>query len=260
MDEQNTEGRRHEHPHRHEGRRRSRAERFGAMQGFPGARGFDLEHDEAEFAGPGFGRMGFRGGPGGHGIPGPHGPGEFGPWTRGRRGSRAKRGNARAAALALLAEEPMNGYQIIQQISERSGGLWQPSPGSVYPALAQLEDEGLIAQQGAEGARRAYVLTDEGRAYIAAHPDEVHEPWSAMAGGAASAAADMRTLVHQVHLAAIQVISAGTDDQVNQARKVLAQTRRALYRILAEDEPAEPAESAGGEPGTGPVADAEPAS
>jgi DNA-binding PadR family transcriptional regulator len=154
-----------------------------------------------------------------------------------RRGGRAKRGNVRAAALALLAEEPMNGYQIIQQISERSGGLWQPSPGSVYPALAQLEDENLIALQDTDGPRRAYGLTDEGRAYVAAHPDELREPWSAIAGGAASAAVDMRMLVHQLQLAAFQVISAGTEDQVAAARKVLTQTRRALYRILAEDEP-----------------------
>jgi len=134
----------------------------------------------------------------------------------------------------------MNGYQIIQQISERSGGLWQPSPGSVYPALAQLEDENLITAQPSDSGRRAYALTDEGRAYVAAHPDELKAPWSAMAGDGANAAADMRTLVGQVHLAAFQVVSAGTDAQVSQARKVLAQTRRALYRILADDETAEP--------------------
>jgi DNA-binding PadR family transcriptional regulator len=129
----------------------------------------------------------------------------------------------------------MNGYQIIQQISERSGGLWQPSPGSVYPALAQLEDENMIALQDAASGRRAYGLTEEGRRYAAEHAEELSAPWSDLAG-AASAAYDMRKLVHQVHLAATQVISAGTDEQVNQARKVLTQARRALYRILAEDE------------------------
>jgi len=245
MDEHNTSERRHEHPHRHGGRRRSRAERYSAMQGFPGVHGFEPESDDSEFGGPGFGRMGFRGGPGGPGGPGfggpggPGGPGEFGPWGRGRRRfGRAKRGNVRAAALALLAEEPMNGYQIIQQISDRSGGLWQPSPGSVYPALAQLEDEGLIVQQSSDGSRRAYALTDEGRAYVEAHPDELREPWSAMAGGAANAVVEIRMLEHQVHMAATQVLTAGTEDQLNEARKVLTQTRRALYRILAEDEPA----------------------
>ena len=89
-------------------------------------------------------------------------------WVRGRASRdarpRARRGDVRAAALALLAEQPMNGYQIIQEISERSGGVWRPSPGSVYPALQQLEDEGLIRAESAEGGRRAYTLTDEGRA------------------------------------------------------------------------------------------------
>ncbi len=271
MDEQNTQGRGREHSHRHGGNRYRAAQRFAAMQALSGAHDFDQESGEGDFGGPGFGRQAFhRGGPAGlgaglpgpggfggrgRGLAGPHGgPEDFGPWGRGRRrGSRAKRGNVRAAALALLAEAPMNGYQIIQQISERSGGLWQPSPGSVYPALAQLEDEGLIALQGAEGTRRAYALTADGTSYVADHQEELHEPWSAMAGGAASAAVDMRTLVHQVHLAAFQVISAGTDEQVSQARKVLTQTRRALYRILAEDE------SADGQADSG-VADAEPAS
>jgi DNA-binding PadR family transcriptional regulator len=253
MEDREMGGRMTDHPHRHGGKRFRAGYRFGGPgPGFPGGRGFDPESEEAEFGGPGFGRE-FHGRPGPHGMPGPlGGPGDFGPWGRGmrRRGGRAKRGNVRAAALALLAEEPMNGYQIIQQISERSGGLWQPSTGSVYPALAQLEDENLIALQDTDGPRRAYGLTDEGRAYVAAHPDELREPWSAIAGGAASAAVDMRMLVHQLQLAAFQVISAGTDDQVAAARKVLTQTRRALYRILAEDEPTD------GEPGG--VSDAQP--
>jgi DNA-binding MarR family transcriptional regulator len=133
----------------------------------------------------------------------------------------------------------MNGYQIIQQIGERSGGIWRPSPGSVYPALAQLEDENLIAVLPTDGGRRAYSLTDDGKAYVAAHATELREPWSAMTTDAASAAVDMRTLVGQVHLAAFQVVSAGTEAQVSQARKVLAQARRALYRILADDDEAD---------------------
>jgi DNA-binding PadR family transcriptional regulator len=142
----------------------------------------------------------------------------------------------RAAALALLAEEPMNGYQIIQQIAERSGGLWRVSPGSVYPALSQLEDEGLIALQAGEAGRRGYLLTDEGRAYVAEHPAELRAALSALSGAVVNAAVDMRSLVRQVHLAAFQVVSAGTDAQVEQARSVLTRARRALYRILAEDD------------------------
>ena len=241
MNEYDSGGRRREHSHRHADKRYRSGPRYGG-------RGFDPESDGPEFA-PGPHRAEFRGGPGGPGM-----PGEFGPWARGYRrrgGGRAKRGNVRAAALALLAEESMNGYQIIQQISERSGGIWQPSPGSVYPALAQLEDEGLIALQDSSGGQRGYGLTDLGRTYVAEHADELSAPWSALAG-AATAAYDMRKLVHQVHLAATQVISAGTDEQVNQAGKVLTQARRALYRILAEDDAGEPR-------GDQPSGDAEPA-
>jgi len=152
------------------------------------------------------------------------------------RGPRARRGDVRAAALALLAEEPMNGYQIIQAIAERSDGVWRPSPGSVYPALQQLEDEGLIRAEAAEGGRRAYQLTNEGRSYVEAHPDEVRAPWDLVAGSVADSAIEMRNLVGQVSMAAFQVMSAGTEAQVAQAREVLTDTRKALYRLLAADD------------------------
>ena len=181
--------------------------------------------------GPGFGGRPEFGGP-----PGFPGPGSWLGDSRMMRGPRAKRGDIRAAALALLAEGPMNGYQIIQEISERSDGVWRPSPGSVYPALQQLEDEGLIRAEADESGRRAYQLTDEGRAYVEAHPDEVSAPWDAVAGSAGGGAIDMRNLLRQVGMAGYQVLSAGTDGQVKQARKILADTRKALYRILAADD------------------------
>ncbi len=179
------------------------------------------------------GRGGFGGGP--PGMPGFHGPG---PWMGEprRRGPRAKRGDVRAAALALLAEVPKNGYQIIQEIGERSDGLWRPSPGSVYPALQQLEDEGLIRAETDESGRRAYQLTDEGRTYVAAHPDELRAPWDVVAGSAGGGAIEMRNLLRQVGLAGYQVLTAGTDAQVRQARKILTDTRKSLYRILAADD------------------------
>jgi DNA-binding PadR family transcriptional regulator len=235
-----------EHPRRHPGAKMRARQRFA---GGPGFGGFDPQEEGADF-GPGFRGRPRHGGPGMHdGPPGMHGGMGFGPWPRGygRRGGRAKRGDVRAAALALLAEGPMNGYQIIQQIGERSGGMWRPSPGSVYPALAQLEDEGLIATEASDGGRRAYALTETGRGYVAEHAEELKAPWSAMSGDAFSAAADIRTLVHQVHLAAFQVVSAGSEAQVEQARKTLAQTRRALYRILAEDDDAADAGEAAAE-------------
>jgi len=162
----------------------------------------------------------------------------FGPWgpKHMMRGPRARRGNVRAAALALLAEQPLNGYQIIQEINERSGGVWRPSPGSIYPALQQLEDEGLIRVDAGDGGRRSFQLTDEGRSYVADHPDELNAPWDVVAGSAGGAAIEMRHLIGQVAMAAFQVISAGSDAQAAQARKLLTDTRKALYRILAADE------------------------
>jgi DNA-binding PadR family transcriptional regulator len=249
-------------PHRHHAGRRFRAT-FGPPEfdpaGEPSDPGGQRMRARASFGGRGdfgpgdFGPVPFGPGPGLHG-PGFHGgPPGFGPRGRyGRRGGRAKRGDVRAAALALLAEEPMNGYQIIQQISERSGGLWRPSPGSVYPALAQLEDENLVVLQATAGERRAYALTDAGRDYVAEHAEELKAPWAAVSGDAANAAADMHALVRQVHVAAFGVLSAGTEAQQAEARKILAQTRRSLYRILAEDDAAE---DSGGAPGETPGRD-----
>jgi DNA-binding PadR family transcriptional regulator len=185
--------------------------------------------------------------------PGPGGPG--GPGGPRMRGTRARRGDVRAAALALLSEQPMNGYQIIQEIGERSGGVWRPSPGSVYPALQQLEDEVLIRAEAGDGGRRGYVLTDAGRTYVAEHPDELRAPWDVVAGGAGGVAIEMRTLMQQLGMAAFQVVSAGTAPQQAQARKVLADARKSLYRILAADEDGDPAgESGEGAGGSGPDA------
>ena len=165
----------------------------------------------------------------------------FGPMFGGHRhrGPRVKRGDVRAAALALLAEEPRNGYQIIQAIGERSGGVWRASPGSVYPALQQLEDEGLIAATTGEAGRRAYQLTEEGRAYVAAHPEELQAPWDAVTKSVGDEALEMRRLFGTVAMAGMQVARVGTRAQAEQARQILTETRRKLYQILAaEDEEA----------------------
>ena len=179
---------------------------------------------------------------------GPMAFGGFGGWpgeAKLHRGRRVRRGDVRAAALSLLAEEPRNGYQIIQGIAERSGGVWQPSPGSVYPALQQLEDEGLIQAETPEGGRRRYVLTSEGREYVDTHAEEVRAPWEEVASSVGSDAIELRNLIGQVAIAAVQVVKVGTADQVVQAHKILTNARRGLYAILAaEDEPAED------EPGT----------
>jgi len=160
------------------------------------------------------------------------------------RGPRARRGDVRAAILDLLAEgNAWNGYQIIQEIAERTQGIWRPSAGSVYPALQQLEDEGLISPEG-EGRRRLYTLTDEGRAYAEAHADELRRSWDAAAGMADDAGLELGDMIRQVMMAVMEVRRAGSASQVAEARRVLAETRRSMYRILAEDETEDETEDA----------------
>ena len=176
--------------------------------------------------------------------PGPVGPFEFGmrggpygPPRFGGRGPRVRRGDVRAAILDLLGEgQPWNGYQIIQEIGARTEGVWRPSAGSVYPALQQLEDEALIrAEAAGEDRRRMYTLTEEGRAYVEAHADELRASWDAVTGSVDDAEVQLRNTIRQVIVAVTQVAQAGSAAQVAQAGKILADTRRALYRILASD-------------------------
>ncbi|MBB4933003.1 DNA-binding PadR family transcriptional regulator [Lipingzhangella halophila] len=183
----------------------------------------------AERGGGGRGRGRGWGGP-----PGPWGPrgGGFGFPP----GPKVRRGDVRASILALLAEGPRNGYQIIQEIEERSGGVWRPSAGSVYPALQQLEDEGLVRAVH-EGTRRLFELTEEGRTHSDTHAAGQSAPWEAMAEGVGEQTAELHELAREVAMAAVQVARAGSTTQVTEARRVLTDTRRSLYRVLAEDEP-----------------------
>jgi DNA-binding PadR family transcriptional regulator len=143
----------------------------------------------------------------------------------------------RAAILDLLAEgQPWNGYQIIQEIGARTQGVWRPSAGSVYPALQQLEDEGLIQAESGEDRRRLYTLTEHGRSYVQEHAEELRASWDAVTGSVDDTDRQLWHTVHQVMMAVHQVAQAGSAGQVAQADKILADTRRALYRILAADE------------------------
>ncbi len=158
----------------------------------------------------------------------------FGGGYRGRRrGRKARRGDIRTAALLLLAEQPRNGYQIMQEVEERSEGVWRPSPGSVYPTLQQLEDEGLIRSQESDG-QRLLELTDAGRAVLESRDKDAPAPWVEMAAASGEHTLELGSLVRQIGLATMQVGMAGSDAQVEEARKLLADARRSLYRILAE--------------------------
>ena len=168
---------------------------------------------------------------------GRHGRGPFGPGFGGPGfgpGRRAGRGDMRAAILTLLAEEPMHGYQIIQVISERSGGNWTPSPGSVYPTLQQLEDEGLIEPAASETGRRVFALTDAGRE--AGRTGSAPAPWEAV-DSTDDDLIELRNLVQQVVAATRQVAQAGTAAQIKGAQDVLRAARKGIYRLLAEDDP-----------------------
>ncbi|HEY0517122.1 MAG TPA: PadR family transcriptional regulator [Solirubrobacteraceae bacterium] len=171
-------------------------------------------------------------GPGHRGEWGFFGPGGRGPRGRGRK---ARRGDIRTAALLLLAEEPRNGYQLMQEIEERSDGVWRPSPGSVYPALSQLEDEGLIRSQESEG-RKAFAISDAGRELLAERDADAPAPWAQMSGDFSEGAADLARLMRELAFAFAQVMRTGSDVQVSRAREVLDTARRELYTILADGE------------------------
>ena len=201
-----------------------------------------------------------------HGMPG-HGPGWGGPpWEKGfgrfkgarggsaewggwwpgppgppPRGPKASRGDVRAAILALLREGPRNGYQIMSEIEERSGGAWRPSPGAVYPALQQLADEGLIAGEESAG-RRTFSLTDAGRQHVEENPDRACAAWEAMAPDEPGEVPGLFVQAARLGGSIVQLAHAGTPGQVHAAEQLLEETRRKMYQILASDDTAEPDE------------------
>ena len=205
----------HQHMHAHPRRsgRRHGGPRHGLGPGFgPGP--FGPEGAEA-FFGPGFG-PGLRG--------------------RGRRGpGRVRRGDVRNAILALLAEGPLNGYQVIQAIGDKTEGLWRPSAGSVYPALGLLQDEGLIEQVQVDG-KTAFDLTADGRNHVEANAEELTEPWARVTEGS-EGFLDVRTEVKGLAMALQQVVMTGNPEQITAARGLLDEARKGIYRILAGDTP-----------------------
>jgi DNA-binding PadR family transcriptional regulator len=197
------QGREHAEPHEHHG---------PWERGFTGRRG------------PGHWGGGFVG-PRGGWWPGP-------PQTQ--PGPKASRGDVRAAILALLREGPRNGYQIMAEIEERSGGAWRPSPGAVYPALSQLADEGLIAPEES-GSKRMFSLTDAGREYVAENPEMARGAWESTAQQEAWQVPGLFAEAARLGSGIMQLARAGSPDQIRAAERLLERTRRELYRILADD-------------------------
>ena len=150
----------------------------------------------------------------------------------GRGGSRARRGDVRAAVLALLDERPMHGYEMIKEIEERTGGIWKPSAGSIYPTLALLEDEDLVRGEESDGKRR-FTLTDEGKEQVKARSGE--SPWEQVTAGADPGELRLRQAFVALRAAVLQVGLAGSADQAARTRDLLEETRKKVYAILAED-------------------------
>jgi len=180
-------------------------------------------------------------------------PGGPPPWVAGlfglgqpeqRRGPRVRRGDVRSAILDVLrtaaeteGAERVNGYQVIQQIAERSGDAWRPSPGSVYPTIQLLQDEGLVETDD-ERPRKTLVLTAEGTAYVAEHAEELAAVWAPFERHAeeqkSSGFGELKPEIGQVMGAVWQIITTGSPQQQRAAIDVLVETRRKLYGILAD--------------------------
>lgn len=156
------------------------------------------------------------------------GPGSFFP---GR--AKVSRGDVRLAILRLLAESPMHGYQIMSELTERTDGIWQPSPGSIYPTLNQLEDEDLVRAEEQEG-KKVYHLTEAGRAQVEA--DEEQAPWERFSSPYSKGLIALRETGFQVGAAVVQVARTGSDEQVNRTREILEEARRRIYELLAGEE------------------------
>ena len=207
-------------------------------------------HEYLGAEGPFASRGGGRGGPRGE-FP----FGRFGGRGLGRGKKRRKRGQhgeVRAAVLILLDEEPMHGYQLIQEIEERSGGVWQPSPGSVYPVLQQLEDEGLVRIEQTEG-RKVANLTEAGHTYIEDKRAELEAAWNTGSANVDERVTEIRNLFalyKQIAAAAKQLARVGTVRQIAEAKNLLNDTRRRLYLILAEEDASDEQDADGAGRGT----------
>ncbi|HEV3213879.1 MAG TPA: PadR family transcriptional regulator [Acidimicrobiales bacterium] len=156
-----------------------------------------------------------------------------GGWGGGRR--RMRRGDVRTAILLALGDGPANGYEVMGRLEERSGGIWRPSPGSVYPTLQMLEDEGLVHSTTTEGSRTFERTEAGGAAAAAAHAARAgRDPWD-QDDGADERLRTLRRSMGQAFLAAKQVASAGSAAQVDRSIEIVQRARRELYQILAED-------------------------
>jgi DNA-binding PadR family transcriptional regulator len=142
-----------------------------------------------------------------------------------------RRGDTRTALLAALAEAPGHGYELIQRIEEKSEGAWRPSPGSVYPTLQLLEDEGLVQATERDG-KRTFEITDAGRAEAAERIEAAGgAPWESSGSTGRGA---LREAMMTLHLATKQVAIAGNKDTTEKATAILTDARKRIYQLLGD--------------------------
>ncbi len=151
------------------------------------------------------------------------------PWAGGRR---ARKGDVRTALLSLLADRSMHGYDLIRELEERSGGMWRPSPGSIYPTLQMLEDEGLVTSQEQDG-KRVYSLTDAGKEEVRVRRERSGgaEPWEW--GSVSEAAEQLRQSAFQLGAAVMQVVRAAAEPEMKRVAEILTEAKRKVYAVLA---------------------------
>jgi len=148
-------------------------------------------------------------------------------WGGGRR---MRRGDRRRAILSALREAPAHGYEIIKRLEGMSGGLWRPSPGSVYPLLQMLKDEGIVQSTEHDGTR-TFTLTDKGAAQATGDTALLWEPM----GEGDDEIYSLRLAVTQLMTAAKQLSGAGRNEQIERGTAVVQNARKEIYKILAED-------------------------
>lgn len=151
------------------------------------------------------------------------------------RGGRRNRGDVRASVLLLLDEQPRHGYEILTELADRSDGAWRPSPGSIYPVLKSLAEEGLVRPEQEEG-RRVFHLTDTGRELVGKRRESWGEPWLADAPTDPPGFTDLRKEARQLAGAVWQVAQAENEQHLHQTSAILAKARKSIYLMLAEDE------------------------
>ncbi len=147
-------------------------------------------------------------------------------------GHRAKRGKVAAAVMALLKEQDMHGYQIIRELSDRSGGAWNPSPGSIYPALQALEQNRMVSSVES-GSKRVFSLTELGRKHADMLPEQ--PPWDEIAEDT-DASRRLRSVFHGLMTATAQVARSDDEQQIEKTTEFLAEARRRIYLMLADEE------------------------